>query len=194
MAVTWIDGAAHPHGEGDPAALRDLLTAIRDVPLTPDLRAVLGEPHEYAGGPNWAELMADEVIPRLPATARADATRRLEQALALEPVPAALVHDDLSGDNVHWSPDGKLIGVLDWDLAQPFDPAIDAACLAWHGWHTLRAAVDTETYRRAGIWYLTFGIDQLAAALLAGEPAEVLDDHVERTTAWLARTADWRLP
>ncbi len=34
---------------------------------------------------------------------------------------------------MHWSADGDVIGVLDWDVAQPYDPAIDAACMAWLG-------------------------------------------------------------
>jgi hypothetical protein len=84
--------------------------------------------------------------------------------------------------------------VLDWDLAQPFDHAVDAACMAWHGWENVRAAVDAETYRRAGVWYLTFGIEQVAAALLAGEPPESLDRRGERAAAWLEQTADWELP
>lgn len=194
VALSWIDGAKHPKGEGDPRALRKLLTAIREVPLIPELRAVLGEPHEYAGGPRWADLMAEEVIPRLPENVRSDARRRVKEALDLERVPAALVHGDLSGENVHWSANGELIGVLDWDVAQPFDHAIDAACLAWHGWETVRAAVDAETYRRAGVWYLTFGIEQVAAAVLAGESSESLDRRSEQAAAWLTRTANWTLP
>ena len=176
------------------SALRDMLAAMREVPLGPQFTAVLGRPHEYAGGDRWAELMTDEVLPRLPEELRADATRRVRNALELEPVPPSLVHSDLGGENVHWSADGKLVGILDWDLAQPFDPAVDAACLAWYGWENVRTAVDPDTYRRAGIWYLTFGIEQIVAAVLTAEPPEVLDRYVERTAAWLKRTADWRLP
>lgn len=180
--------------KGTRQVLRELLAAIRDVPLCEELKAVLGEPHEYAGGSRWAQLMDEEVVPRLPLPVRAEAARRVEQALALAPVAPALVHGDLSGENVHWSPDGKLLGVLDWDFAQPFDPAIDAACLAWHGWENVRAAVDAETYRRAGIWYSTFGIEQIAAPLLAGEPPERLDRRVEEVVSWLEKTAGWKLP
>ncbi|QMU78242.1 hypothetical protein GXW83_23610 [Streptacidiphilus sp. PB12-B1b] len=35
-----------------------------------------------------------------------------------------------------------MLGVLDWDLAQPHDPAVDAAALAWHGWDKVAAAVE----------------------------------------------------
>jgi hypothetical protein len=88
VAVTWIDGSGSPKGKGDPAALREALAAIRAVPLTDDLTAVLGEPHEYAGGHRWhrwAHLMAEEVIPRLPERVRAEARRRVTIALDLEP-------------------------------------------------------------------------------------------------------------
>src|SRR2546430_1008403 len=89
-----------------------------------------------------------------PADGERGAARGLiEAALELADVSPSLVHADLGGENVHWHPDGELAGVLDWDLAQPFDPAVDAACLAVHGWENVREAVDVETYRRAGIWY-----------------------------------------
>ena len=63
-----------------------------------------------------------------------------------------LVHGDLGGDNLRWTPDGAVGGVIDWDLAQPFDPAVDAACLAsWYGWDNLSHAVDAETFQPAPI-------------------------------------------
>ncbi|NUR32224.1 MAG: aminoglycoside phosphotransferase family protein, partial [Catenulispora sp.] len=190
---SWVNGRSHAKGEGSPEQIAALLGALREVSVT-ELADVLGEPHEYAGGHRWAEVMAEEVVPRLPAEFRDEARRRLDDALALEPVPPSLVHGDLAGDNVHWDEDGKLVGVLDWDLAQPFDPAIDAACLAWHGWENVRAAVDARTYRRAGVWFGTFGIEQIGAAVLNGEPQDILDRFVAGTVAWMQSTADWKLP
>lgn len=126
--------------------------------------------------------MLDEVVPRLPSHLRAEAKGRVEDALALEPVEASLVHGDLAGHNMLWAEDGRLIGVLDWDFAQPYDPAIDVACLAWHGWDAVRAAVGAETFARARTWYRTFGIEQIAAALVHGWDVE---SAAERAAAWL---------
>jgi hypothetical protein len=56
----------------------------------------------------------------------------------------------------------------------------DAACLAWHGWERVRAAVDPVTYRRAGVWCLTFGLEHIAAAILDGEPGDAVERRAAR--------------
>lgn len=186
VAVSWIGGAGLPEGEGDPVLIGELLAALRDLPVTPELRALLPEPRAYEGRENWAAVLADEVIPRFPARWQDEGRRRLEAALALEPVPDSLVHGDLVGDNVHWDEDGKLVGVLDWDRAHLFDPAIDAAFMGWHGWDTLRRAVDPGTYHRARVWERTFGVDHLVAILeLDGNPLPFVDSFVEHVVKWL---------
>lgn len=184
VAVSWLDGAALPEGEGDPEQIGDLLRALREVPLTPALRRALAASREQTPARGWAEVLAEDVIPRLPDRWRDEGRRRLDNAVALEPVPDALVHGDLGGSNVHWSPEGKLIGVLDWDLALPFDPAVDAACMAWHGWDTIRDAVDHETYRRARVWDRTFGIGHLIA-VLPGKTLSNVESYVDHIVPWL---------
>ncbi|MDP9841685.1 phosphotransferase family protein [Streptosporangium lutulentum] len=191
VAVSWIDGAPLPEGEGDPARIGELLGALRELPLTPELRAVLDAPLESTGGRRWDEVLAEDVIPRFPGKWQAEGRRRLEEALALEPVPDALVHGDLGAGNVHWGEDGKLIGVLDWDLALRFDPAVDAAFMAWHGWENVREAVDGETYRRARIWDGVFDVGHLIAVLtLDGKPLLNVESYVEHIVAWLERNAE----
>ncbi|MFF0245933.1 phosphotransferase [Streptosporangium sandarakinum] len=180
VAVSWLEGAAHPEGSGDLVRLRAVLDALASVDVTA-IEDVLDEPHAYAGRGRWEELLVEEVIPRLPVRARREAERRVQAALELEEAPASLVHGDLAGENMCWGRGGELIGVLDWDLAQPFDPAVDAACLAWHGWDTVRSAVDSGTYRRARVWAATFGIEQVGSAIVNGEPPEIVDRYVERT-------------
>ncbi|MFI8184201.1 phosphotransferase family protein [Actinacidiphila glaucinigra] len=188
VAVSWLDGTALPEGEGDPEQIGELLRALREVPLTPVLRRALSASQEQTPTRGWAGILAEDVIPRLPPRWRDEGRRRLDNAVALEPVPDALVHGDLAGSNVHWGPDGKLIGVLDWDLALPFDPAIDAACMAWHGWDTIRNAVDHETYRRARAWDQTFGIGHLIA-VLPGKTLSNVDSYVDHIVPWLERNA-----
>ncbi|MEU7895237.1 phosphotransferase [Nonomuraea sp. NPDC049152] len=190
VAVSWLDGAGLPDGVGDPARIGELLTALRELVVTPELRAVLGAPRMYSDGHHWADILAEEVIPRLPGKWRDVGLRRLEDALALEPVQDCLVHGDLGGENIHWSEDGKLIGVLDWDRAHLFDPAIDAATMGWlHGWDNLREAVDSATYRRAQVWDRTFGVTHLVAAL-DGRPMAHVDSFVQHIVAWLEQERD----
>jgi len=89
---------------------------------------------------------------------------------------------------MHWSPQGHLLGVIDWDLAQPFDPAVDVACLAqWHGWNTVRRATEQETMERARIWHGTFAIEQIAKHLLDGAAEAEITACVERVARWMQR-------
>nr|WP_297427720.1 phosphotransferase [uncultured Actinotalea sp.] len=103
------------------------------------------------------------------------------------PVPPSLVHGDLAGANVLLGGDGRVVGVLDWDLAQPFDPAVDAACLAWFGWPVVGAAVHPDALRRARVWHGVFPVEQVAAALDNSEDRRTVDGAVRRATAWIAR-------
>jgi aminoglycoside phosphotransferase (APT) family kinase protein len=146
------------------------------------LDGLLDQPHGYAGGARRRPV--GRAVDALPDDARGDARRRLDDALALPAVPATFVHGDLGGHNMRWN-DGRLVGVIDWDWAAGWDPAIDAACLAWHGWDAVAAAVDPPTYQRARIWHRTFGIEQLAVSWLRppGPP-----DIIPRTAEWLRRT------
>lgn len=88
---------------------------------------------------------------------------------------------------MRWDKSGRLVGILDWDLASPWDPAVDAACLSWHGWDVVRAAVDEATLARARVWADTFGIEQIVAAMPDGQDA--VAEAVDRAVAWLERTS-----
>lgn len=185
VAVSWIDGEWLPEGIGDPAAFGLLLEALREVEISPELEAVLHTPRRYADGLGWADILNDEIIPRLPTKWRDGVRQRLDTLLALEEVPARLVHGDLGGTNVHFGEDGKLTGVLDWDMAILSDPAIDAALIAtWHGWDVLRAATDEETYRRAWAWNDAVGVGHLHA-VFGGKPLSRVDGFVGSVVAWL---------
>ncbi|MFC4117482.1 aminoglycoside phosphotransferase family protein [Nonomuraea zeae] len=184
VATSWIDGEGLPEGIGDPEAFGLLLEALREVEISPGLEAALHTPRRYADGLGWADLLNEEVIPRLPAKWRAGARQRLDALLALEEVPARLVHGDLGGGNVHFGEDGKLAGVLDWDMAILSDPAIDAALVAtWHGWDVLRAT-DEETCRRAWAWNDAVGVGHLHA-VFDGKPLSHVDGFVSSVVAWL---------
>ncbi len=181
VAVSWIDGVALPEGVGDPSQVAEVLTAVRSVPLSGSLLAALDG---RAMGPSWSTVIAEYILPRLPARWQSEGRARLDAALALEPVADALVHGDLGGSNIHWSTDGKLLGVLDWDLAMPADPAIDAAFMAWHGWDNVRRAVSADTYRRARTWDALFGVGHLVATM-NGRPMTNPDGFVAAIIPWL---------
>jgi aminoglycoside phosphotransferase (APT) family kinase protein len=181
VAVSWIDGVALPEGVGDPARIAEVLEAVSSVPLSEPLMATLDG---RAQGPSWSTVIEDEILPRLPGRWRSEGRRRLDAALALEPVPDALVHGDLGGSNVHWTADGKLLGILDWDLAMPGDPAVDAALMAWHGWDNVRRAVPTATYHRARTWDALFGVGHLVATM-NGRPMTNPDGFVAAIVPWL---------
>lgn len=187
LALSWVDGSPSPRGVGDPGQLRGLLAALAAVDLSA-VEDVLAPPHAYAGGDDWYRLMVEDVVPRLPPRWRDEARRRIDEAAALPEVSPGLVHGDLAGDNMRWDDEGDLVGVLDWDLASAWDPAVDAGCLSWHGWETVREAVDEPTYQRARVWAATFGIEQIGSALVHGEPPDVVEQYVGATVAWLERT------
>ncbi|SDM28178.1 phosphotransferase family protein [Allokutzneria albata] len=182
VAVSWVGGTALPEGQGDPEKIAPLLRAIRECPVSPELEALLHVPPTYPDGRHWGQVLIEEVIPRLPEQYRAERLRRVEEALAMPPVSAALVHGDLGGGNVHWDDNGDVVGVLDWDLALVFDPAIDAALMAWHGWENVRGAVDEETYRRARTWDSTIGVGFLVSALYTRtlDKVDVFVEHIVR--------------
>lgn len=184
VAISWIDGEGLPEGAGNPAAFGSLLEALRAVAVSPELEAVLPTPRRHADGLGWADILNDEVIPRLPTEWRDRVRRRLDILLALDEVPARLVHGDLGGGNVHFGEDGGLTGVLDWDMAILSDPAIDAALVAtWHGWDVLRTA-DEETGRRARAWNDVVGVEHLHA-VFAGRPLSRVDGFTRSVVAWL---------
>jgi len=194
VALSWIEGHPCPRGEGgEPEELARLLHALQEIDCR-NLQGLLGAPHEYAGGPRWAEILQQDAIPLLPREWQPEARRRVQAALDLREVSPSLVHGDLAGFNLHWSPDGRLLGVLDWDLAQPFDPAVDAACLAWHGWDKVAAAVSRPMLHRAWTWYLSFGLEQISSAIVNGEPEHTLAQRCAETVAWLDRTAKLESP
>lgn len=188
LATAWVAGRPAPRGSRRVAGIRRLLVGLGEVDLG-EVEGLLARPHAYAGGDRWQHMLLEEVVPRLPRRVRDDARRRVHAVMVLDH-PTRFVHGDLAGDNVLWDGD-EVVGVLDWDLAAAWDPAVDVACLAWHGWGTVRTVVDDgPTYERARAWYRVFGLEQVAAALLADAPQEQVDATVVDITDWLERTAD----
>lgn len=84
-------------------------------------------------------------------------------------VQHGLVHGDLAGRNMHWR-NGELIGILDWDKASLWDPAINLAHLSlWHGQDVIDPSAPDEFFAaRAHVWNGSFALTRVADAALRG--------------------------
>ncbi|XKH54766.1 aminoglycoside phosphotransferase family protein [Citricoccus nitrophenolicus] len=139
-------------------------------------------------------------------------------------VPPSLVHGDLAGHNMRWQRsaaggvggDGEsgsdgddaerwhLTGILDWDLAAVWDPALNPVYLAlWHGEEKLEAiARDADEALRGRVWLGWMALETIYDASLREGPASEIPPanwpqllrkvlpRIERATAALDR---WRV-
>jgi aminoglycoside phosphotransferase (APT) family kinase protein len=197
VALSWVPGEPALAGGGGAQRVEQLqllLAAVAGVDVSADspVGRHLDVPHAYAGRERWAELMA-QVVAMLPDEVRGDGEARLRTALELPPVAPSLVHGDLAGHNLRWNADGTLAGVIDWDLASAWDPAVDLGCLAWFGWDAVDAAcagLGGEWHtaaERARAWFATFLLEGPAALLDDGAPEAVIAERSERVASALRR-------
>lgn len=167
-AVDVADPRIAPH-LGRPFAFRGPWTPerVRHVADLPGLiRARLGawpgdDLDRVVGADGWAAAVA-----RLTGT--------VSGWTADPPAPASLVHGDLAGHNMRWRAvpadhascgqvRWELAGVLDWDLACAWDPALNVAYLGlWHGEDGVEAvAADPAEARRARVWLGAMALETL---------------------------------
>jgi aminoglycoside phosphotransferase (APT) family kinase protein len=153
----FIPGAAHEPHCGDAPRLRALVMELADIDVAP-LETLLAPPFSFAGP--WDEAKTESALRALPAELAADAQRVLSTIAGFSCIPPSLVHGDLAGHNMHWV-DGQLVGVLDWDLAAAWDPALNSAYLSlWHGAEILDAIAPTpEEAWRARVWLGAMGLE-----------------------------------
>ena len=175
-----LPGVPHPSGSGDPRELAALLGALQGVALD-KLRESLAHPRAFMGGAAWRDLMGARVLPLLTPGVRARAEEAVEALSSLEaPAVPSLTHGDLAGANVLWV-DGRVAGVVDWDLASAGDPAEDVAALAtWHGWDAVSDIIGPDTERRARVIAATYPLQLVGFALVQGRPEAEVDRAVQR--------------
>ena len=167
----FIPGAAHPLREGDPAMLGRIVADLGAVPCDA-YEDLVGAP--WDAEPEWTRARADAAIDALDPDVRESAAAVLAAVGEIEDaagsaVPQSLVHGDLAGRNMHWC-DGELVGILDWDKASRWDPAINLAHLSlWHGQDVIDEAAPDEFFAaRAHVWNGAFALTRVADAALRG--------------------------
>ncbi|MCY1718640.1 aminoglycoside phosphotransferase family protein [Microbacterium sp. SL62] len=186
IAQHRIPGAAHRPGEGDPRSIAELLEALQAVTVAP-LKQHLAQSHAFMGGAGWHSIMVEEAIPRLDPAVRRAARDAADSLAALQGHATSLIHGDLAGENVLWE-NGRVVGVLDWDLASADDPAEDVAALAvWHGWDALEKACTADIVARARIIAATFPLQLICFALVNDRPAQEVQRAVEKANARMTR-------
>lgn len=163
VAMSFIPGSAHEPHYGDPKVLGRLVSSLAEVPLEP-ISEQLAQPFSFRG--TWTPARQQQCFDALPEELRAAATSLWAQLDKLAQAPVSLVHGDLAGHNMHWI--GKdLIGILDWDLAAAWDPALNTAYLSlWHGLEMVDLiAPSTDEAYRAKIWLGLMSLERLSDTL-----------------------------
>ena len=163
VAMSFIPGSAHEPHYGDPKILGKLVSDLAQVELEP-LREHLASPFAFRGP--WTHERQQQCFDALPEELRGPASSLWAQLDELAQVPPSLVHGDLAGHNMHWV-DEELIGILDWDLAAAWDPALNTAYLSlWHGLEMVDLiAPSPDEAHRAKIWLGLMSLERLSDTL-----------------------------
>lgn len=187
QAQQRVIGEPHPSGSGEPAQLRRLLESIHGIDL--DLcRRDLAAPRSFMGGDGWYDVMTQQAIPMLDRRVQASALRIADRLAQLTNATPAMNHGDLAGANILWA-NGRVSGVLDWDLAAADDPAEDAAALGvWHGWETLANSVPADVLLRAEAFRDSFPLQLICHAIVADRGVMELERAVSRANERLRNT------
>lgn len=186
-----LRGKPHPAGSGDPTVLANLIDEIQTTPVEP-FSHLLAERHAFCGGPEWLEIMADQVLPHLSPEAQKIARKILHQLGTYEneisSIDFVLSHGDLAGSNMLFE-GSKVIGVLDWDLASFDDPAVDLACLAaWHGSQIIQQiAGDTPLAARARLLRASDPLQIVAFDLLHSRSPMTLSQTIAKAEQGLLK-------
>lgn len=160
VAMSFIPGSAHEPHHGDPEILRRLVHDLSQVDLAP-IRDDLNQPFAFRGP--WTEERMKDCYDALEDQLRDAATILWNQLEELSQVEPSLVHGDLAGHNMHWV-DGQIAGILDWDLAAAWDPALNTAYLSlWHGQDLIDLiAPDASQAHRAKIWLGLMSLESIS--------------------------------
>ncbi|MFJ6418489.1 phosphotransferase family protein [Paeniglutamicibacter sp. NPDC091659] len=182
----YLPGSAHAPHMGDAAALRRLVEELAGIDVAP-LAHLLAPPFAFNGP--WTSAKTAATLRALPAGLVAEAELVLSTIAGFAAIPPALVHGDLAGHNVHWL-ESRLVGVLDWDLAAAWDPALNSAYLGlWHGEAMLDLIAPTAREAwRARVWLGAMSLESIYDVHLANDPTR-LEAMVFRVSGRIRRAA-----
>lgn len=182
----FIPGTVHPPLQGDRFQLGSLVEELAGVDLEP-LDGLLAPPFAFRGP--WTEAKTEATLGLLPVSLAADALQVLATVASFSRIPPALVHGDLAGHNVHWLK-GRLVGVLDWDLAAAWDLAPNSAYLGlWHGEELLDEIAPTpEEAWRARVWLGAMSLESIYDLSLGAHRSRV-EAMVSKVAARIQRAA-----
>lgn len=163
VAMSFIPGSAHEPHYGDPKILGKLVNDLAAISLEP-INEYLAAPFAFRGP--WTDERQQRCFDALPDPLRGAATTLWAQLDSLAQVPPGLVHGDLAGHNMHWVAQ-ELVGILDWDLAAAWDPALNTAYLSlWHGLEMADLIAPTpDEAHRAKIWLGLMSLERLSDTL-----------------------------
>lgn len=181
----YVPGAAHLPHAGDATALRRVLAELASVEVG-ELEELLAPPFAFRG--TWTPDKIESTIKVLPQDLGVAAQQVLDAVNSFAEVPASLVHGDLAGHNMRWR-DGTLLGVIDWDLAAAWDPALNTAYLAlWHGHDFIETiAPSVQEAWRARIWLGAMGLESVFDASL--DPQRDLSGLISKIAPRLLKAA-----
>ncbi|GAB3537071.1 hypothetical protein GCM10027403_20020 [Arthrobacter tecti] len=164
--------------------MKRLLEWVSSIDIGP-VEPLLAKPLSFCGGDDWLRIQMEEVLPRIRLPLRAAARLAVESLAALEPAEEVFSHGDLGGHNVFWK-DGRVSGVLDWDLASASDRSTDLASLGvWHGWEKLPAIAPPEEVCRAAVRRDTFRLQQVGFLIVSNRPDDEVTRAIHRAEAWI---------
>ncbi|WP_404289654.1 aminoglycoside phosphotransferase family protein [Glutamicibacter arilaitensis] len=184
VATEFIPGSPCPVGDGKPEELQRLLELVASVDTAP-LRGLLSDPLSFCGGADWYRIQIEEVIPRLDPQMRAVARGAVEALAGLSKEDRVFSHGDLGGHNVLWD-QGRVAGILDWDLSSESDRSTDLASLGvWHGWEKLSKIASAEQVERASIRRNTFRLQQVGFLVVSRRPEPEILAAAGTASRWL---------
>jgi len=157
-----------------------LLDRLAELGPLPAIAAVVS-PADPDHWPRFASRVRHVLYPLMSAQGRQRADAELAAVTAATAAGGALVHTDLGGANLLWTPAAgvpRLAGILDWDHARIGDQASDLASIAATiGW-PLAHRIDARRHRSTGrmladakIIAGTFALQQALPAALSGDQA-----------------------
>lgn len=184
----YVPGQAHPPHCGRPEDLREICRVLAAVDTT-SLRPHVAQPfafrgpwtptkiaglldlpqrlEQYDSAVPWPDFFPSCTLNRFESTVHR-ITATVQRWTQQPVVPPSLVHGDLAGHNMCWLPvpgedRWRLNGILDWDLACLWDPALNPAYLSlWHGEEKLgQLCLDDDEHHRARVWLAAMALESL---------------------------------